>query len=94
MRAKYNCGLHTVPEVRIRHNSSATWRAMAQVWDVVNSNITWVIRNGQGTRFWKDSWIPKIGGLQNYLATMGPEHELDFPIAHYAQNGSWEWERL
>lgn len=94
MRAKYGCGLHTVPEVRVRSNSSITWRAIAHVWEDVKGGITWGIRNGQNTRFWKDAWVPNMGCLIDHVNSQGPDFELDFPVAHYVKNGDWDWQRL
>lgn len=63
MKAKYSCGPNLVPEVRSKGWVSHIWRAVVDIWDVVLHNISWVIQDGKGTRFWRDSWIPGMGAL-------------------------------
>lgn len=94
MRAKYKCGPNAVPEVRHRSNTSSTWRAISDVWEKVLGNLTWVIRDGLQTRFWKDSWIPHTGCRVEHVAASIPVGELNFSVSHYASNGCWRWDRL
>lgn len=94
MRAKYKCGPNAVPEVKHRSNTSSTWRAISDVWEKVLGNLTWVIRDGLQTRFWKDSWIPHTGCLVEHVTASIPVGELNFSVSHYASNGCWRWDRL
>lgn len=94
MKAKYSCGPLTVPELCLRSKSSYGWRGIVGVWDVVLRNITWIIHNGQDTKFWKDRWIPGVQSLCLEQEVLVPVSELDSPVSHYIGNDGWDWDRL
>lgn len=52
-----------MPNISIKPNSSATWRATAKVWSNVCNNVSWIIKEGNKTTFWKDRWISSYDNL-------------------------------
>lgn len=94
MKAKYSCGMHTIPKFNFRANSSCTWKAIVQAWDLVKENIIWIVNNGHDVRFWKDSWIPGYKPLIKLFDITVHDAEKDFPVLHYSVNGSWNWNKI
>lgn len=94
MKAKYSCGVQAMPRFVHNANSASTWKAMVSAWGDVNCNLIWVVRNGRGIRFWRDSWIPGVGVLADFLASSIPVGEIEFPVSHYSRNGHWDWEKI
>lgn len=90
MKAKYSCSPLIVPELCLRSKSSYGWRGIVGVWDVVLRNITWIIHNGQDTKFWKDRWIPGVQSLCLEQEVLVPVSELDSPVSHYIGNDGWD----
>lgn len=41
MRAKYNCGPYSLPQVNSRSICSSIWRAISGVWPAVVENVRW-----------------------------------------------------
>lgn len=91
MKSKYACGVNSVPKFKYRANSTSTWKAIVSAWEDVQEQIIWVVCSGQRTRFWHDNWIPGVGVLADMAGIVTPEGESEFPIAHYALNGGWNW---
>lgn len=60
MKAKYVCGLNMIPEISYQSNSSITWRAIVDAWQIAKLQLIWVSRDGQTIKFWKDSWISRL----------------------------------
>lgn len=81
----------SLPDVRLRSRSSHTWHVIVDIWEVVLKNLSWVIRDGKGTRFWKDSWIPNMGALCDDPSVRVPPFEAGFSVSHYAGWDSWDW---
>lgn len=94
LRAKYSCGPAAVPNVQNRNNASALWRAIVGTWEGVKKNLNWVIRDGQGVRFWKDAWLPGWPNMHEELGDNVPVAELDFPVSYYAHGGAWNWSKI
>lgn len=67
---------------------------MTNVWQDVKANLTWIIRDGIGTCFWKDHWVPRISSLMDVCYTSMPIHESEFSVVNYTKNGNWDWDRL
>ncbi|GAU36816.1 hypothetical protein TSUD_219190 [Trifolium subterraneum] len=57
-------------------------------------NITWVIRDGVDSQFWRHPWIPNVGALEDHIAASIPREELNFPVNHYASDGLWKWDKI
>lgn len=91
MKAKYSCGIYTIPTFCHNSRSSTTWRAIAKAWDEVKPNLIWVVHNGHHTKFGKDCWIPGVGALSDIMEASIPQSESNFPVSHYVQNGRWNW---
>lgn len=94
MKAKYSCGMNIIPKFNLKTNSSCTWRAIVQSWDLVKENIIWIIKNGYIARFQKDCWIPGYKPLIDQLGISVPDAEKDFPVFHYTANGTWNWNMM
>lgn len=94
MKAKYSCGVQAMPRFVHKANSASTWKAVVSAWGDVNCNLIWVVRNGRGIRFWRDSWIPGVGILADFLTSSIPAGEIEFPVSHYSRNGHWDWEKI
>ncbi|GAU38761.1 hypothetical protein TSUD_64920 [Trifolium subterraneum] len=94
LKAKYNCGMNIIPNFKHTSNSSPLWRAIVNAWDVVKGNITWVIRDGVDSQFWRQPWIPNVGALEDHIAASIPKEELNFPVNNYASDGLWKWDKI
>jgi hypothetical protein len=94
LKAKYKCGMNIIPNFKHASNSSPLWRAIVNAWDDVKGNITWVIRDGVDTHFWRHPWIPNVGVLEDHILASIPREELNFPVNHYASNGLWKWDKI
>lgn len=92
MKFKYNCGAYGHPSVSHKANSSNTWKSISNIWNLVDNNISWIIRDGNNTRFWRDNWIPGIGKLKVLFADNIPVNKLNFPVTHYASENGWKWD--
>lgn len=55
---------------------------------------SWAIRNRVDTRFWEDLWIPSVKEPLQHLVPCVPFSESHFPVAHYANENGWRWDRL
>lgn len=45
MRTKYNCGIQNMPSMSYRQNSSSMWKAIVKVWELVENNTSWIIKD-------------------------------------------------
>lgn len=91
MRAKYSCGVYSIPKFCLKARTLSTWKAIVNAWEEVKPNLLWVINNGHDTRFLKDNLIPGVGVLANILDSSIPHPKSDFPVVHYSLNGNWNW---
>jgi hypothetical protein len=94
MKAKYRCGMYAFPQVQLKTNCSSVWRAIHRVWHHVQQNVSWVIGNGNDTRFWKDSWLPDLHNLESLYSHSIPQGHTNFPVSFYASNGIWKQDLL
>lgn len=65
-----------------------------QVWPLIKDNVTWVIKNGHSVRFWKDSWIPGVGRLEDHVQGSIPLEEGEFSVSSYVIDLGWQWDRF
>lgn len=89
MKAKYSCALNTIPVFKHKVASTSTWKAIVNSWDLVENNVTWIVKNSHDIRFWKDCWTPGCETLFDILGDLCPIDEINFPVMHYEANGSW-----
>lgn len=94
MRTKYACGVQPIPSVGQRSKVSSVWRAIAHAWQYMDSRITWVIRNGHDTHFWRDPWIHGCGRLEEHFIDSVSAHELNYPVSFYVTEMGWRWNVL
>lgn len=93
VRAKYKCRGLLLPTVRCGTKASHIWRGMSNAWNLVEQNITWVIRNNQNIKFWQDSWVPGLGPLSEHASTI-LEHARNFFVSTYGSEEGWNWDSL
>lgn len=87
-RAKYNCGNLLTPNVRCGSKVSHIWKRITSAWNLVEQNISWVIRDGQSIRFWQDSRVPGIGPLIEHVSSI-PDHAWNFTVSTFvSEEGS------
>lgn len=91
MKTKYNCGPSGMPMAINKPTASNAWRAIVSSWDTLVNNTSWIIRNGQNTRFWKDHWIPNLGSLEEMFPSVCPVEERNYPVSFYATELGWKW---
>lgn len=89
LHAKYNCGGLMIPKMQSGARTSHLWRVIVGSWDMVERSISWVVRNGQGVRFWQDSWMPGLGPLSDHASSV-PDHEWDYTVSSYVLNENWD----
>lgn len=94
MKAKYYCGMNTIPSFNCKANSTSTWKSIVSSWNVVKNNIIWIVKNSPDIRFWKDCWIPGCRALVDILDNPMPDVELHFSVVHYVVNGSYDWSNI
>lgn len=94
MRSKYRCGSQTMPDMVIRSRSSHAWRAIIQAWPNVVDHLSWVVKDGNMVRFWRDPWIPGMRAVEDSFPNSVPANEANFPVSFYANEMGWKWEIL
>lgn len=78
-----------IPKMQSGPRSSHLWKGIVGSWDMVECNISWVVRNGQGVRFWQDSWVPGLGSLSEHANSV-LDHEWNFTVSSYVSEGGLE----
>lgn len=49
MKSKYSCGSYGMPIVSPKTSASATWKAIVKNWNMVERNLSWIIKDGNNT---------------------------------------------
>ena len=55
--------------------------------------MSWIVRDGQTIRIWKDPWLPK-GSLRSYIEGPPLLHDEDRRISSLRTNHSWYFDSL
>lgn len=67
---------------------------LCEAWPYIIEGTSWIIRDGIGTWFWEDLWIPSLKEPLRQIVSSVPDGELHFPVAHYADEDGWHWSWL
>lgn len=59
-----------------------------------SADISWVIRNVKGVKFWQDQWVPDVGILGDHVIAPVPDHKWHRTVNDYTVNGDYDWPRL
>ncbi|KAK5775823.1 hypothetical protein PVK06_043768 [Gossypium arboreum] len=70
LKPKYNL-VESMTESIMRNRCSYIWKAVAQVWPLLRSNMIWSIGNERSVRCWRDNWVPNVGPLNQYVSGHG-----------------------
>lgn len=93
VRVKYKCGGLLLPTVRCGSKASHIWRGISNAWNLVEQNISWVIRNGQNIKFWQHPWVPGLGPLSEHASAIA-KHAWNFSVSAYGSEEGWNWDSL
>lgn len=50
-----------------------------------------MIKDGSNIGFWRDSWVPGFGKLEEQFQDSIPAEELNYPVDFYASDEGWNW---
>ncbi|KAK7244655.1 hypothetical protein RIF29_39480 [Crotalaria pallida] len=67
------------------------WKGIIKHWKVTMDGITWSVGDGHNIRFWLDDFIAPLGPLCRHTRDPISHEILNFTVASYVSNGSWNW---
>lgn len=95
IRSKYKCGKEGRLHVDKDKHGSNFWRGLCKNWDMLETNLSWRVGNGQQIRFWIDEWVPSQGKLIDLAMHQVDEGMKKARVAEFInQHGMWDMDKL